>query len=58
MAHLTTGQEQKATKNHQRGREEVASNLIQFEEIRSKKKIASGRQPRKWAFHAPPSSTG
>lgn len=37
MAHSTTKKEPKATKKHQRGRKEVASNLIQFEEIRSKK---------------------
>lgn len=38
MGHSTTGKEPKTTKNRQRGRVEVASNLIQFEEIRSKKK--------------------
>ena len=37
MAHLTTMKEPKATNNRQRGREEVALNLIHFEEIRSKK---------------------
>ena len=37
MAHSTTGKEPKTTKNRQWNRKEVASNLIQFEEIRSKK---------------------
>ena len=37
MAHSTTEKEPMTTKNRQWGREEVASNLIQFEEIRSKK---------------------
>ncbi len=37
MAHSTTGKEPKTTKNRQWDRKEVASNLIQFEEIRSKK---------------------
>lgn len=38
MAHLTTKEESKKDKNRQWNRTEVASNLIQFEEIRSKKK--------------------
>jgi hypothetical protein len=38
MAHSTTGKEPKTTKNRQWNRKEVASNLIQFEEIRSKRK--------------------
>ena len=37
MAHSTTGKEPKTTKNRQRGRQEVASNLVQFENIRPKK---------------------
>ena len=46
MAHSTTKKEPKATKKHQLGREEVASNLIQFEEIRSKKN--SHRTGQRW----------
>ena len=34
MEHLTTEKEPKANKNRQWDREEVASNLIQFEKIR------------------------
>ena len=37
MAHSTAGEEPKTTNNHQWSREEVVSNLIQFQQIRAKK---------------------
>ncbi|MBF0462589.1 MAG: hypothetical protein HQL87_14495 [Magnetococcales bacterium] len=37
MTHSTTDKEPKTTKNRQWNRKEVTSNLVQFEEIRSKK---------------------
>ena len=37
MAHSITGEEPKTTNNRQWDRDEVVSNLIQFEQIRAKK---------------------